>query len=256
MGAIGAAGRIRLDMAEQHPRRPGSDSLGDGRTATLPRPSSNGSATHPSGSGGATSPSEEWSRRTFSPKPALIPVAIALVIFAIFGALALSQPPSSQTTKPSKVAPQAFAGLEATGAGSYFHPAGGEPPSDILAATRVPEGSQPGPLVDVAGGAGTYDRAVSFSVNASPAQVLSFYSSQLRADGWKIQSHGAAPNQADHEQILAQRPGGDGNYWEIGATVSTLSSGPSASSGASASGSAPSDTTSFKLELLIVDNSD
>jgi hypothetical protein len=209
-------------------------------TAEPSRPSSNGSKPGAEGLSAAMG----WDRRRYGAKPAFIPLLIGLVILFIFGAIAISQrgTPAPRGATPAP-ATQSYAGIRAVGAGADFGPSGGQPPSDVLAQTMVPEGSAPGKLLNLARNGGTYDSEVPYTVSLSPAQVLSFYQAQLRAGGWRVESTGPTPNEVDHEEILAQRAGSDGNYWEVGADVTTAAS-PGAGPGAQ--------RTPFTLRLLVV----
>jgi hypothetical protein len=92
----------------------------------------------------------------------------------------------------------------------------GVPPANIASALIAPKHTVW--LENVAtGGAGTgdYDREWSFSVAASRARVLGFYSADLKALGWSLFSTGAAPNGAGDE-LLFQKGGADGWYWNAG----------------------------------------
>lgn len=209
--------------------------------------SSDGPSTNGGGSGQPHRAGGTGLRRpSYSAKMAFIPLVLGVAILIVFSVLAASQHPATtratRTTSPAVSA----GGLSSMPAGSHFHPAGGEPPDNVVAAVRVPAGSQAGPLVDLSRGGGSYDRQVSFTVSAAPAQVLSFFQAQLPADHWKIQSVGPSVSQPGRQlvgqgqQVIGQQTGGDGFYWEIGVTVATP---PQAAS-------SPASTTEFSVQLL------
>jgi hypothetical protein len=126
--------------------------------------------------------------------------------------------------------------------------ADGEPPDDILNAVVLPEGSVPGAVVDNTFSAQSYDEQRLFTFYAPQQKIITFFEVELKAQGWQIQSTGYAKDQPGY-QVLAQRAGSDGYYWEIGAVVTDTtfpSSGPGAKSG----------LTHFEVRLLQVSDSE
>ncbi|HXW34826.1 MAG TPA: hypothetical protein VEJ87_09635 [Acidimicrobiales bacterium] len=122
----------------------------------------------------------------------------------------------------------------------------GQPPSDVLGAVVVPEGTSVVPGSAVNSGVETYDRSIQLTAPTSQATVISFYKAELRAEGWSSvqQAQPATGNAAGSVEVLGKRGASDGNYWEIGAIVvpTTFSGG---SSGAA-------ESTKFTLRLFVV----
>jgi hypothetical protein len=95
---------------------------------------------------------------------------------------------------------------------------GGEPPSDIASGLIAPvDTSILGQVVTGGGGAGNYDQAIRLGVTASRANLLAFYRSHLVALGWNLFSTTGAPQGS--AQLLFQKAGSDGWYWEAGVTA-------------------------------------
>ncbi len=96
--------------------------------------------------------------------------------------------------------------------------AGGEPPSNVLAALEIPAGSEVVERKSFDGNAGSYDRAVTFSSSLGSAEILAFYKGSLARHGWKVSGEFPVPH-APGREVLAQHAGDDGNYWEVGVST-------------------------------------
>ncbi len=184
-------------------------------------------------------------KKRFTMKPALLVGALAVVIlitFSVGAALTKSATPQAHTpTGPSRVPGSSLLAVSATrGLSVIKHD--GEPPANVLAAITLPQGAVRGASANPGLGS-TYDQEVTFSVNASEATVLGFYTTELKRLGWRTVTSGAATNQPGR-QIVGQIPGDDGFYWQLGVIVSP--------STFSASGT--TDITRFTLRVLQVDD--
>jgi len=162
-------------------------------------------------------------RRSPGMKPALVVLAVALVVVLGFGLTAAFHGPSKTT--PRSAAPTKVPGtpLLAVPAADMLKPIErpGSPPANIVNALTVPKGT----VATNHGSGGTsttgYDDTIDLRVpGATQAAVVAFYKAELNTDGWKRISVGPATNQPNVTQVLAQAAGDDGWYWEIGALVS------------------------------------
>ncbi len=123
----------------------------------------------------------------------------------------------------------------------------GEPPDDIIDAIVIPAGSLPGAVADNTNSAQSYDEQREFKIDAPEQKVITFFEIELAAQGWHVESTGKPKNQPGFE-VLAQRAGSDGYYWEIGAVVSPTSftSSPANTTG----------VTPFEIRLFQVSDTD
>ncbi|MGO9341582.1 MAG: hypothetical protein ACLP6E_03540 [Acidimicrobiales bacterium] len=157
-----------------------------------------------------------------------------------------SNPP---VAAPSSVPTAKGSPIKAIPASSALAPlvSSGEPPNDIVNAIVLPAGSVPGAVTDNTNSAESYDEQREFEIDASEQKVITFFEVELPAQGWHVESTGKPKNQPGYE-VLAQRAGSDGYYWEIGAVVSPTSF---TSSAANATG-----VTSFEVRLFQVSDTD
>jgi hypothetical protein len=98
----------------------------------------------------------------------------------------------------------------------------GVPPTNIASALIAPRGA-----VWIRGlnqGTGDYDRSFTFRVAAARARLLGFYRANLVALGWTLYSTGAAPG-GGGDELLFQKAGSDGWYWETGVIARPTTSG-------------------------------
>ncbi len=183
-----------------------------------------------------------------SAKPAFVVFAAALAI-CLGGALALaltSAAPRNATPRTLVTASHDPVPAVPAAPSIAAMVAGGQPPSDVVAALAFPRGTQPvaGSIDDQT--VGSYDRSMLFTVALPEAQVIAFFHYQLRAQGWTSFSQGkpaaATRAPAGSIEVLARRPASDGNFWQVGLVVepTTFSS------------SSTVDTTAFQLHLFVV----
>jgi hypothetical protein len=181
---------------------------------------------------------------------ALIVIAVTLVI-VVLGLFAQGfQSSNPSESAPSSVTTAKGSPIKAIPARADLSPLiqSGEPPDDIVNAVVLPVGSQPGAVINNTLAAQDYDEQRLFTLNTSEQKIISFYEAELPAEGWHVQSKGLARNQAGFE-VLAQRAGDDGYYWEIGAVVSPTTfpkSGPYVKTG----------LTQFEIRLYQESDSD
>jgi hypothetical protein len=161
-------------------------------------------------------------------RPALVVVGVAAALLVGFGALAVLTPTGPEGTAPSSH-PSRVAGttLRAVPAKAALAPIerSGTPPADILDNLSVPSGAVAHSHRNVNTSSTQYDEQIGFSVDASEAAVVDFYKADLKASGWNVFDVGPASGRAGSVEVLAQKGGSDGWYWEVGAVVSPTSFG-------------------------------
>jgi hypothetical protein len=157
-------------------------------------------------------------RRTPSAKPALIVVGIAALLLLLFGIAGVLGKGTAPPPKPHKVA---GAGLRAMPAASVMAAVllPDTPPPDILGALVVPRGSITAKKPTKWNGATQFTATVHLKVAASQAQVITFFTAELKARTWSVLSTGPAGHQAGAIQLLAQKGSSDSWYWEVGITA-------------------------------------
>jgi hypothetical protein len=186
-------------------------------------------------------------RTTFTMRPALIVLGLALVILVVFSlGSAFSHTAVTPTKAPKGSTAVKGSPLRATSAQAGLSPIeqDGQPPANVLAAITLPVGAVRVSTTNPGQG-NTFDQSVEFSVHASEATVLAFYKIELHHFGWRTVTSGPASHQAG-QQIVGQIAGEDGFYWQLGVVVSP--------STFSANGTV--DVTEFDLRVLQVGDYD
>lgn len=205
-------------------------------------PSGNGSS---AGHNGHRSPPLPPVRSNTSMRPAMVVLGLAVFILVLFGAMSLGsgQGPSTSTSTspPTRVkGTSLLATAAATALKPIEHP--DTPPGNIVNALTVPVGAVARGFADNTTSTGQYDEQMRFSVGASEDAVVTFYRAELAAKGWKIESVGEATDVKGGVEVLAEKAGDDGWYWEVGAVVSPTTF--------PAGGSPSAESTAFTLRLL------
>jgi hypothetical protein len=163
-------------------------------------------------------------RANFSMRPALVVVGIAAGLILAFSVFAGITNQGSGTVSDAKGTPTKVRGtpLKAIRAAdalkSIQQP--GEPPSNIVDAVRVPTSARVVSHTNNGGEADQYDEQVELSVTGSQADLIDFYQVEMQSLGWHIFSTGAATNLPGGIQVLGQKAGDDGWYWDMGAIIS------------------------------------
>lgn len=185
--------------------------------------------------------------RKITRKPALVFVGLAAFVgIGGFAMAAIQSHPGSSAPPPSAQAVKGSS-LAAVSAKALLRPIlrAGEPPSDISGALVVPAGSKPTGS-SCGAGLSLYDCVTRFSVRARPSEVVSFFRTELRHEGWKILAVDATAGKGNGTVVYAQRGSSDGYYWEVGARVDpvTPSISPALSGGSQA---APTSAVSLRV---------
>lgn len=176
-------------------------------------------------------------------RPALVVVATAVAILALFGvgSALWGSGPGPRAHPPTAIRVPGTS-LVAVAAASDLTPivAPGSPPANIVDALTVPRGAVSGAPADHSADSAQYDKAMHFTVAASEQAMIVFYRSELPRLGWHVSSTGP-PKGAAGVEVLAERPGTDGWQWEVGAVIS-----PTTFAGS------PTGSTAFELRLFQV----
>jgi hypothetical protein len=155
------------------------------------------------------------------PAAAVLGIAVVmLVIFMVINLVADQGVATTTTTVPTVVG-----GLQSEPSGTLLSNCKqpGNPPSNIDDAFLLPVTTRAnGPFNLPNAGAGDFDCLRSFITQASPAELLGYYSTQLEARGWALFSTGSSKGSP---QDLFQKAGADTFYWVVGITVNSTKSG-------------------------------
>lgn len=184
-------------------------------------------------------------------------VGIAAGLILIFGVLSVvSSQGKASTDGPTTPAKVKGTTLLAVPAAKALKPIElpGTPPANILDALVLPEGATVVSVTDNSTSTTQYDEQMRFSVRASEAAIVDFYRVELAAKGWSSPSVGTATGLSGGVQVLAQKGGDDGWYWEAGAIVSPTAFGTGGTGGSSTRTGAES--TEFTLRLFQVSDDD
>jgi hypothetical protein len=168
-------------------------------------------------------------------------IVVGLIAMAVWGSTKPAAAPASvATAKGSPVA--------AIPAAPDLAPlvSGQEPPNDIINALVLPKGSIAGAVINDSVSAESYDEERIFTFAGAEERVIKFFEVELPAQGWHVVSTGPPKNQTGFE-VLAQRAGSDGYYWEVGAVIS-----PTSFAGADKSAG----STQFDIRLFQVSDTD
>jgi hypothetical protein len=155
--------------------------------------------------------------------PTSLKMALVVPVFAVLmlGVVIVSNVVTSDTPPAKSVVPIADSSAGLTVASiNPFAPfvAAGEPVDDILNSVVIPDGSTQIRQIHTGGQVTSFDVAFLYSTTSSQGSLYSFFHSQMAARGWKIFSTGA-PTGGKGIEILAQKAGTDGWYWEEGVII-------------------------------------
>jgi len=173
--------------------------------------------------------------------PALVVIGIVTVIIiggTLLALLSNGTPSPSATNTNAPGSSSKTAGRVATVDGVSMQPAqsflaalhGGDAiPADVASTLYVPSHSTRTGTVNRDNGNGPFDRQVNFNTMLAPSLLLNAYRASLAANGWKPVGTSSVTTSGNRRgtELLAQHPGSDGYYWEVGFTV--ISSSPSSS---------------------------
>jgi len=186
-------------------------------------PAANGSAANgPGTNGSAPEPRRPPKPGGISMRPAMVVLGIAVLILGAFVLLGIASPPPPTPVRHTGSA-SAVPGstLKAEAAAGLLAPIvqAGDPPANIVNAVFVPVGSTRISHQNNSGGLSEYDAQVQFRSNASQAELLTFFASDMKLQGWQVFDRGPAANEANTFEVLGKLAGTDGYYWEMGASI-------------------------------------
>jgi hypothetical protein len=127
----------------------------------------------------------------------------------------------------------------------------GEPPSDVVAAIVVPDGTtvtsakRPGPAISL------YSATVHLAVSYDASQVVTFFRRELAHDHWSVLAVDSTAS-GNGTQIFAKIPSSDGYYWEIGVVVNPVTASITPALG----GGDSEPTSTVSLTVFEVDDAD
>lgn len=150
----------------------------------------------------------------------MVVAGIAVVLMLVFGvgaAVTSNGPTSPPPSGPTAVAGTSLRAVPAAPALRSIEQ-GGEPPADIVDAVTVPAGSVDGP--GTRNSTNGFDAQLRFSVVGTQAAVISFYDTEMHRLGWHVSGPSPAEGVKGGVEVLGQKAGSDGWYWEMGAVVS------------------------------------
>lgn len=150
---------------------------------------------------------------------AIVPLT-AVVMLAIFIVINSfdSSPPTRLSVSPKLARVSGLTISPISPFAPYATP-GGEPPPNIVHSVVFPKGTSAPTVKPNQGQPTSFDRALVFHSPASSQALYTFFHEQMNGRGWRIFSTGAPVN-APGVEVLAQKAGNDGWYWEQGVTVS------------------------------------
>jgi hypothetical protein len=191
-----------------------------------------------------TAPVRPPPRAGFNIRAAMIVPGLGLLILIVFIAAGIL---TSNPIQPTKTSTGSFSipgtPLRAVPAVAVLKviTVSGQPPGNILNSLSIPQGAKRVSFANNSQAAQQYDAQINLKSDASQAALETFYKKDLQKQGWRIEDTGPADHDPNAYEVLGNKAGSDGFYWEMGAVISATTF----DSGASASG-----TTSFSLELI------
>lgn len=180
----------------------------------------------------------------FSMRPAMLVVGLAALIVIGFIAIGFAtNGPAAQTNDSKAIKVIAGTSLRAQPAAPDLSviTKAGEPPSNILNAVSVPVGARRVSAQNNGSAANQFDSQIGLVSDASQVALRNFYQADMKHLGWKIEDVGPADHDPGALEVLGQKAGSDGFYWEMGAVVSATTFGANAP---------PAGQTKFTIRLL------
>ena len=184
--------------------------------------------------GGGGEPLRPPARGGISMRPAMVVLGLAVLILAVFITIAIvtSQSPAPvKTSTAARVVPGTA--VRAVAAADALTPiiSSGQPPSNIINAVDLPAGAVRVAHQNNAGNSGQYDSQITVRSDESQGALLTFYSADLKWEGWQVFDRGPAANDPGATEVLGKLAGTDGYYWEIGVTIPPTTFGSGAPAG-------------------------
>lgn len=185
--------------------------------------------TAPVGDGGEAAPRSANARTVRAVRIVVFTTCVVavVVLFSVLVGRAASTPSSPASYGPPDLAARpALADFAPLDRGDLV-------PGNVLQALYVPADATVVARTNKDGGAGTFDRSVTYVSPASPSAIGEFFPAELSRRQWRIDERSGP--------MLAMHAGSDGNYWEVGVTVTPIAADASRDPGGSR----------FVVELLL-----
>jgi hypothetical protein len=164
----------------------------------------------------------------FSMRPAMVVVGLAALIVGAFIAIGLATngPPVQTDTSTAQrtISGTSLRAVPATDALKVIT-LSGQPPSNIINSVSIPAGATRISHQNNSAAADQYDAQIGLVSNASQGALRTFYLRDMKAQGWKITDQGAADHDPGALEVLGQKAGSDGYFWEMGAVISATTFG-------------------------------
>lgn len=128
---------------------------------------------------------------------------------------------------------------------------GGEPPADVLSSLSVPAGATLDGHHDTDALLAPFDRSISLSVQAPPADVVDFYKVELPHGGWSVLGAPSKTGGGGGTELFYQRAGRDGYEWEAVVIVTPVTPSLSPALGG---GDQTAPTSLLELNLVQVED--
>ncbi len=158
-------------------------------------------------------PKNHGKKKRLSTTQRNILMGIGIVLFAISTLLAV---PTSSTPATKVVIPLSYHSV--LGAFTSLNHSG-VVPKNILNSSVIPIDSQLIGTQNLDQGNGPYDRAVIFATPFSIDTLKSFEKAALDHFGWSLLD--TTISSSDGTTFYARKAGNDGNFWEVGATITS-----------------------------------
>ncbi len=155
-------------------------------------------------------------------RPAMVVLGIAVLILCLFFVIGITSSPAPVPARHG-AASSAVPGsaLRSEPAAGLLAPVmrAGQPPANVVDSVVVPTGATRLAYQDNNAGASQYDAQVTFRSGANQAELIDFFASAMKLEGWQVFSRGPADHNPNTVEILGKLAGTDGYYWEMGALV-------------------------------------
>jgi hypothetical protein len=184
----------------------------------------------------------------FSMRPAMLVVGLAAVIVIVFIAIGFAtngKPAQTDTSKSLTVISGTPLRAERAASALKVIIRTGQPPSNILNSVSLPVGSTR--VSHQFNAAEQYDAQIGLLSNDSQEALRTFFLSDMKSQGWKILEVGPADHNPGAVEVVGQKAGSDGFFWNEGAVVSATTFG---------AGAPPAGHTHFTVRLFQVPDPD
>ena len=148
---------------------------------------------------------------------AIVPLAAVIMLTLFIAINALFPDPKQATVVLPKI--EKITGLHTNPIPAFTHyVVNGIPPANIVDSVVIPQEASFTGEINTGGEAASYDRSLGYSASAAEGALYSYFHTVMTAEGWKIFSI-SAPTGSQGVELLAQKAGDDGFYWEEGVVI-------------------------------------